>query len=263
MIAKNSALKIVLLYVAVSILWITISDQLVHLVELEHRLYLQTFKGFVFVVVTSLLLYFLIQRSIREKQKLGEVIKRVNSMVIITDTSGNISWVNPAFENFTGYSLSEIKGKSTDLLHGPKTEPAIQETIGKSLANQESRNFEVLNYKKNGDDYWVELNLSPIYKKNRVEGYISIQNIITERKLREQKIAEYHETLRQLAWTNSHGVRKPLSNIMGLVETCKSLDTVEDFKEMHSIIEECTSELDEKIKDFSRVITKFENDDRG
>ena len=259
---KNIALKIVIQYLALSILWVVVSDQLVHLVDLSQRLYLQTSKGVFFVIVSSIVLYFLICRTMHEKYKLAEIIKRIDNMVIMTDTQGSILWVNSAFEKFTGYNLPEILGKTTAFLHGPKTEGNINKLIMESLARKESRNFEVLNYKKNGDEYWVELNISPIYKGDHLDGYVSIQNVITERKLREQKLAAYHSTLRQLSWTNSHGIRKPLSNIMGLVETCKNLDTVEDFKEMHALIEVCTIELDEKIKGFSRVIAKFENEDR-
>jgi len=201
----------------------------------------------------------LIKQSSEEKQKLAEVIDRINNMVVITEPSGNIIWVNSTFTNFTGYAIHEVVGKPVQLLHGPKTDPEINNRIMRSLQKHEFLSFEVLNYTKKGREYWVELNISAIYNdKNEVERYIAIQNVITERKEREEKIEAYYTALRKLAWTNSHAVRKPVASILGLVELCKHTNHIDEIKELQAMINVCSVELDEVIREMEREISKYE-----
>jgi PAS domain S-box-containing protein len=201
----------------------------------------------------------LTKQSGEEKQKLTEVIDRINNMVIITDPYGNITWVNRAFTKFTGYSTDEVVGKTPQVLHGPKTDPNIQEKILESLQKDEFVPFEVLNYTKSGEEYWVEFNLSAIYNdKNEIERYIAIQNVITERKEREEEIKAYNNALRKLAWTNSHAVRKPVASILGLVDLCKQTDQIDEIKKLQSLIDVCSVELDEFIREMGREISKYE-----
>lgn len=201
----------------------------------------------------------LTKQSSEEKQKFAEVIDRINNMVMITDPYGNITWVNRAFTKFTGYSTDEVVGKTPQVLHGPKTDPNIQEKISESLQKGEFVPFEVLNYTKSGEEYWVEFNLSAIYNdKNEIERYIAIQNVITERKEREEEIKAYNNALRKLAWTNSHAVRKPVASILGLVDLCKQTDQIDEIKKLQSLIDVCSVELDEFIREMGREISKYE-----
>jgi PAS domain S-box-containing protein len=201
----------------------------------------------------------LTKQSGEEKQKLTEVIDRINNMVMITDPYGNITWVNRAFTKFTGYSTDEMVGKTPQVLHGPKTDPNIQEKILESLQKDEFVPFEVLNYTKSGEEYWVEFSLSAIYnEKNEIERYIAIQNVITERKQREEEIKAYNNALRKLAWTNSHAVRKPVASILGLVDLCKQTDQIDEIKKLQSLIDVCSVELDEFIREMGREISKYE-----
>ncbi|WP_423147166.1 PAS domain S-box protein [Rubrolithibacter danxiaensis] len=204
----------------------------------------------------------LIQQSLEDKQRLAEVVDRVHNMVVITDKCGVITWVNQAFINFTGYALEEVKGKSSHFLHGTNTDPATQVQIMESLQKNEFRSFEIVNYTKNGEEYWVELTISAIHnQENEVERYISVQNIITERKEREEMIKAQNQALRKMAWTNSHALRKPVASILSLVGLCKDSQHIEEIKEMHSLIEVCTADLDEVIKEISREINRCEAKD--
>ncbi|RKD13874.1 hypothetical protein BCY91_09980 [Pelobium manganitolerans] len=183
-------------------------------------------------------------------------------MVVITNPQGQITWVNSAFTNFTGYNLDEIVGKTPEILHGPKTDPKLQEKVMESLKNNVFVPFEALNYTKAGKEYWVEFNLSAIYNdKNEIERYIAIQNVITERKEKEEKIKSYTNTLRKLAWTNSHAVRKPVASILGLVDLCNHTNEIDEIKKLHALIHVCSLELDELIKEMGKEIFKYETGD--
>lgn len=203
----------------------------------------------------------LIKQSLIEKQRLAEVVDRINNMVIITDAKGIVTWVNQAFINFTGYSYDEAVGNTCRFLHGPKTNIDTPVTVIESIRRNELPSFEIVNYTKSGHEYWVEINISPIYTaENKLERYISIQNIITERKEREAKIKAYNQNLRKLAWTNSHAFRKPVASILSLVALSKDMDDFAEVKEIHSLIELCTSELDDITKKIGKGINDHEAD---
>ena len=201
----------------------------------------------------------IISSSLEEKRKLAEVVARINNMVLITDPHGSVAWVNQAFENFTGYTLTEVIGRTPDFLHGPETDPSTQAYLMESLHRNEFPVIEIINYTKSGQQYWVEISISPVYNENGViEQYISIQNIITDRKARENKFARQNEALRKLAWTHSHALRKPVASILGLVELCQTTSHDEQIKELNAMIGICSRELDYVVKQISQEINTIE-----
>lgn len=191
--------------------------------------------------------------TLEEKERLAEIIDRINNLVVITDSVGQIIWVNKAFVRHTGYRFEEVAGKRPDFLHGPKTDIATQTEIMESLKRHEYKNFEILNYTKDGREYWVDLSFSPIYDdNNEVVRYISIQNIITEKKAIDDKMREQNKVLRKIAWTNSHALRKPVASIVSLVDLSKEMDQLRDIQEIHRLIGTCAKELDTITKDIAQ-----------
>ncbi|WP_407429084.1 hypothetical protein, partial [Arcticibacter sp.] len=115
--------------------------------------------------------------------------------------------------------------------------------------------FEVVNYSKAGNGYWVEMTISAVHNEHsEVARYIFVQNIVTSRKLRDVQITEQNTVLKKLAWTNSHLVRKPVASVLGLVELGKTAENVEELKEIQALIEVCSTELDSITKEVATEI---------
>ncbi|WP_181276722.1 PAS domain S-box protein [Arcticibacter pallidicorallinus] len=196
-----------------------------------------------------------LNETLEEKRRLAEVIDRINNLAIITDSIGRIIWVNKAFVKHTGYELKEIEGKNPHFLHGPKTDPSTHAEMMESLKQDKFKNFEILNYTKEGEEYWVDMSFSPIYdRNNQIIRYISIQNIITERKAIDEKIREQNKMLRKIAWTNSHAFRKPVASIISLVDISNDMNQPQEIQEIHKLIGACAKELDTITKDIAKKI---------
>ena len=94
-----------------------------------------------------------------------------------------ILYCNAAFTATTGYSAAEVIGQTPRLLQGPKTDPAACAKLREALANWQPIEIEVLNYRKDGSEFWVELSIVPVASEQGwYTHWISVQRDVTERK---------------------------------------------------------------------------------
>lgn len=203
----------------------------------------------------------LIKKSNSENRRMAEIIDKINNFVIIFEKDGSLRWVNNAFTQFTGYHLNEVEGKIPgDFLFGKNTDPITIDRLIQAISKQEFFSGELINYTKNGEEYWVEVNISPIYDSNGdFDCFISVESVITDRKRREQYIHDQNRTLRQIAWVSSHEIRRPVSSIISLVSLLKSLDDGIQKEECLSLLEEASIELDNLVKDIAKRVNVAED----
>lgn len=131
-------------------------------------------------------------KHFNELEKLSLVASKTENAVIITDKDGFIDWVNAAFTRITGYELHEVSGKKPgSFLQGPETSKSTIEIVRNKIKEQVSFTEELVNYTKNGEPYWVKMDVSPIYDAAQVcIGFIAVESDISERKLYEQQLIE-------------------------------------------------------------------------
>jgi PAS domain S-box-containing protein len=98
-----------------------------------------------------------------ESRKLAMVAERTDNAVILDNHEGLIEWVNEAFERMTGWTLNEVRGlKPGAFLQGPRTDPQVASEMGRKLSAGEGFRTEILNYRKDGTPYWVDIEVQPI-----------------------------------------------------------------------------------------------------
>ncbi|MGL5060606.1 MAG: EAL domain-containing protein [Microcoleus sp.] len=133
-------------------------------------------------------------------QLLESAVVNANDAIVIMDAGySNISdptiiYVNEAFTQMTGYRPEEIVGQTPSCLRGPASDSTQVAKIRRAFSRREPLRLELINYRKDGSTYWVELNSVPItdYEEN-VTHWVSVQRDITNRKLMEQAFFEEKE----------------------------------------------------------------------
>jgi diguanylate cyclase (GGDEF)-like protein/PAS domain S-box-containing protein len=122
-------------------------------------------------------------------------IARLNDIVIITEAGPfnepgpRIVFVNEAFERRTGYRREEVIGRTPRLLQGPGTQRKELDRIRAALEQWQPARVDVINYKKNGEPFWVDLEVSPVWdEQRRLTHWVAVGRDITERKTAEEKI---------------------------------------------------------------------------
>jgi PAS domain S-box-containing protein len=127
-------------------------------------------------------------------------VSRIEDFVIIT-TAGSetgqgqtIVYVNDAFVRITGYSREDAIGRSPGILQGDRTDTATIEKMGRAIAQGKAIHAEILNYTKDGREYWVDMSIAPIVASDgRATHFVATGRDITERKSAEERLAESEE----------------------------------------------------------------------
>ncbi len=143
-------------------------------------------------------------RDISEKRKADEEIRKMYfameqspSTVVITDTQGNIIYVNRKFEETTGYRRSEAMGKNPRILKSGEMHPGEYEKLWKTIKAGREWRGEFHNRRKDGGLYWEAASISPLRDNSgQITGFIAIKEDVTEKKAILEEITDNREMLR-------------------------------------------------------------------
>ncbi|MGD9709296.1 MAG: methyl-accepting chemotaxis protein [Halothiobacillaceae bacterium] len=103
-------------------------------------------------------------------------------LVSSTDAKGTITYVNEAFVEVSGFAEEELVGHSHNIVRHPDMPPAAFEDMWKQLKSGRPWLGLVKNRCKNGNHYWVEAHVSPLYRNGQLIGYESVR-VAPERRL--------------------------------------------------------------------------------
>ncbi len=111
--------------------------------------------------------------------------------IFIADAQMLITSVNEAFCLMTGFSQSEILGRSYSFVQSEGTDDETRNAIDLACKRGRMFNGEIRNYKKNGEQFWNELTIQPIRNlTGEITGFVGISRDITERKKTESDCAD-------------------------------------------------------------------------
>jgi len=210
------------------------------------------------------------KRVAQELARLALVAQKTTAAVVITDSAGNVEWVNAAFERLTGYTLAELAGSSPGArLRGAGTDTQTVAQIRECLAAGRSYDVEILNYHKSGHAYWVQIRADPVAGPDgSVQRYIAVENDITQRRRQESLNAAILDGVAYcLISTNAEGVietfNRGAERLLGYqadeVVGMATLEMLHDPEEMVTRAAELSLELGRPVAaGFAGLVSKAE-----
>jgi two-component system cell cycle sensor histidine kinase/response regulator CckA len=160
-------------------------------------------------------------------RKLSRAVEQSADLVVITDRTGVIEYVNPAFEALTGYAREEVIGRTPRLLKSGQQSQALYRELWTTILSGKVFRGTVINRKKNGDLFYAEKTITPVRDtEGRITHFISNDRDITDRYRLEAELrqAQKMDAVGQLAGGVAHDFNNLLLVISSYAELM--LDTI-------------------------------------
>ena len=141
------------------------------------------------------------ERKQREEtlRQFREAIERTAHAVYITDTDGIIEYVNPAFEEITGFTADEAIGQTPRIFYSGKHDSNYYEKFWETIETGSQWESEMVNTRADGKEIILNQTVAPILNDDGVpEKYVAIARDIIERKQYEQKLKDARKNLRDV-----------------------------------------------------------------
>lgn len=201
---KSAPIKIALPYILLGLIYITFSDRMVDGLFHNHNTItaIQSYKGYGFIIVTGIMLFFLsrhyinaLTKAMKEKAEndafYRTLVVQSSDLMLLTNGAGIVKYVGPNIERLLGYTQMEFTGKNVfDYL--PHEYVAPMEQVRDTALNnpEESIKGETMVLHKNGTWIWVEGNVVNRMDDPIIGGLLINVRDISERKTAEEKIAD-------------------------------------------------------------------------
>ncbi len=207
----------------------------------------------------------LIAKDITEQKKkeldylrYSNVMQHTVNPIQITDASGKMIYVNPAFERASGFSNEELIGRNPRILNSGRYSREFWKSVWDHITTRKVWVGEIENRRKDGSPFHTELVISPIVDGNgHIVGFLGAHRDITEQKILEQQLvrSQKMESIGTLAAGIAHEVGNPLTSISSLVQVIQRTTADEFAKDKLELIKDQINRIARIIRDlvdFSR-----------
>lgn len=152
-----------------------------------------------------------------QRTRLSAAIDQADEIVMITDPSGRIQYVNPAFEEVTGYTAEEVHGKNPSILNGGELEDAVFADLWQTITGGHSWRGRLVNRKKNGMRYEEDAVISPVVNPSgKIVNFVAVKRDVTHEVELEHQLVQSQkmEAVGQLAGGVAHDFNNLLMVIL-------------------------------------------------
>lgn len=258
------SIKIPLIYIFIGCIWVALSSLYLGAIQdqigLKNTMMLEVVKALLFVFVSGGLMYFLVDRALLQERRLWSSYFAVfhNSpicMWMVKRKEGDIYASNRIAEKNFGHKFRNKNGGRFEEIVPLKREDK-ERLLGKK--NSQINNCKLKdNYGKERvvDLYAVPLNL----RGEELIMVTAVDNTELHQSLKEKislnaSLREQNKQLKELSFMNSHHLRRPLSNILGILNL---YDEQENHKvEAIEMLRESSEQLDKEIRKMNEVLSK-------
>ncbi|MGM0604345.1 MAG: PAS domain S-box protein [Halobacteriota archaeon] len=181
----------------------------------------------------------------RDRKRTQRAVDASGHAIYITDVDGRIEYVNPAFEEITGYRADEAIGEKPRILQSGETPPAYYERLWETLLAGDVFEEEICNRRKDGKLYHAHQTIAPVRNSDgTLTAFVAIQTDVTDRYRLEAALRESVTQLRVLDRVLRHNLRNELNVIQGYAETIREAVDGDPAANASIIVDTCDAVLD-------------------
>ncbi len=179
------------------------------------------------------------QDMLEKNNQLTAAMKNLHNGVVISDMrvgDEKVIYVNQAFTQITGYTEADVIGKNCRFLQGEETDYIAVKKIRQAINEKRKLNVELINYKKNGEKFWNNFSLSPIFNtQGELDYFVGLISDVTQRKSMEEDLRNKERLLRAVAQVNNLILihmeqHKAINSALEILGNATSVDRVYIFK---------------------------------
>ena len=191
----------------------------------------------------------------KSEKKFSLLLENQTDLIVITDKEGNRKYVNKAYCDFFGKDKNYFMGTNYRTMQPDKVDNFYLRVFDSISYENPKITIVLLRENALGQKRWLKWDEIAFFNTNKeIIEILSIGHDITEMKENEFQNANYIAQFEELAFKNSHHFRKPLSNIIGVIDLIDDDSSKDQIKEFLSIIKDEINDLDSSSQELSNFI---------
>ena len=140
-----------------------------------------------------------LQTQTRQLRRFQEAVEASGHAIFITDPEGTIEYVNPAFEEITGYDREDVIGETPDVLNSGKMSVEYYEELWGTISSGSVWESEIVDRRKDGELYTAYQTIAPITDDDgEASAFVAVQTDITERKELRDRLKRHRDIVQRL-----------------------------------------------------------------
>ncbi|ARS91213.1 PAS domain-containing sensor histidine kinase [Natrarchaeobaculum aegyptiacum] len=188
----------------------------------------------------------------QELRRFRRAVDAAGAAIYITDRDERITYVNPAFEEITGYTEADVIGETPRIISSGEHDTEYYEGLWVTILAGETWREEITNKRNSGEHYHAEQTIAPIFDESgEICEFVSIQIDVTERKHRERQLRVLDRILR-------HNLHNDMTVVLGHASNIEEATEGELARSARVIQEEGESLVAkvDKEREIVRLITE-------
>lgn len=194
----------------------------------------------------------------------ADAVIHAGDSIVMTNLDASIFYVNPAFEELTGFSADEVIGETPRKWKSDLNSPETYQEMWDTVMQGDVWTGELTNRKKNKELYTAQMTVSPVMNEHgEIISLLGVQRDVTEKRTMEKELQRHHDELELLVEERAQEIKQAKDELEGILKSANdviiTLDSDGRFKYLNDRIKSWGYKAHELIgKPFNSILAEHD-----